>query len=568
MNRVRSDVSPMPAGMHLLLRTKCLSLYNRTLQSIQASPIRIVSTALFLVLIWFGLYGLFWAVFDYFQRTPLEGAVAVPLVFNFFFVAMLMLLTFSNAIIAYTALFGRNETSYLLAAPIPPKDLVTVRYLETLLFSSWSLILLGLPLMMAIANMPGARDDGAFHLLFIAMFLFFVPIPGALGMLAAWATARYLPRSARRTLLGAGIALMFVATVWGLRTVQLSGGESSVWLRDFFLKMEFVQSALLPNAWVSLGIERAMHGKPLDAVMYLAVVLANALFLSLVAVRLVSRGFAKAYDRAAESRGRPGRYPAQAAGGFPGLLFVYLPRPMRLIAAKDFRTFLRDPLQWSQLGILFGLMGLYLLNMPRFQVDLVSERLSLLVPFLNLSAISFILATFTTRFVFPLVSLEGHQLWLIGLLPIARRNILLAKFAFAMTVSTTVAVGTMGLAASILRMSSAWTAVYLAVTFAVCIGLCGLAVGLGARLPMFGERNPTRIANGFGGTINLVASVGLIVLVLAGMGTAAIRTGMDATAPNVYATTIGYSLAVILIALAVGGCAMILGARHLKKLEV
>ncbi len=565
MSRALDQPGLISPGVHLLLRTKTRCVFNRCLEGVQASPIRIGSTVLFLVLIWLGLYGLFWSVFEYFERTPLEKAVAVPLVFNFFFVAMLFLLTFSNGIIAYTSLFGRNETSYLLASPIPPKDVVLVKYLETLLFSSWSLILLGLPLMMAIADF--AQDASSFSLLFIAMFLFFVPIPGALGMLGAWFTARFLPRDARRLLLAVGAATMVFVIVWGIRSVQVSGGQSNVWLKNFFLKMEFIQSALLPNTWVSLGIERAMHDKPVEAVMYLLVVLANALLLSLLTVRIVGGGFAKAYDRATTVRGRPGRITSRAGAGLIGLLFAYLPRSLRLIAIKDFRTFLRDPLQWSQLGILFGLMALYLLNMPRFQIELITERLSLLVPFLNLSAVSFILATFTTRFVFPLVSLEGRQLWLIGLLPIPRGHILLAKFAFAMTVSTTVAVGTMTLAAWIIQMTLAWAAMYLAVTFAICVGLCGLAVGLGAWMPMFEERNPTRIANGFGGTVNLIASVGLIVICLAGMGTAAIRAGSDPAAPRVQIVVLLFAGAVIGFAVVVGIIAMRIGANHLKRLE-
>jgi ABC-2 type transport system permease protein len=213
-------------------------------------------------------------------------------------------------------------------------------------------------------------------------------------------------------------------------------------------------------------------------------------------------------------------------------------------------------------------MGLYLLNMPRFHWDLVPERLSLLVPFLNLSAVSFILATFTSRFVFPLVSLEGHQLWLIGLLPIARSRILIAKFAFAMTVCATVALGTMGLAGSILKLAPSWMVLYLAVTFAVCVGLCGLAVGIGARMPVFGERNPTRIANGFGGTVNLIASVGLVVLVLAGMALIAIRTGSDPTTGGPNASTLLLGGAVIAVAVLAGVTAMWIGAERLRRLEV
>lgn len=568
MSNMSDQAVWLPPGVGLLLRAKRIALRNRVIEALQASPIRIASTVLFLLLIWAGLYFLFWAVFDYLDRTPLEGAVAVPMVFNFFFVAMLLLLTFSNAIIAYSALFARNETAYLLAAPVPPKALVLVKYLETLLFSSWSFFLLGLPLMLAIANMQTTQSTGVFCGLFLGLFLAFVPIPGALGLIAAWLIARYVPRTVRHGLLAAGIAIIVIAAVLGLRAVQLSETDTTVWLKGFFGKMEFVQSVLLPNAWVSMGIEEAMNGRPAEALRYMLVVLANALFLSLLAVRIVSRGLMGAYDRATSSRGRPGRAAAKVAGGVAGVLFFYLPKRLRLIAVKDFRTFLRDPMQWSQLGILFGLMGLYLLNMPRFQIEMVTERLSLLVPFLNLSAVSFILATFTTRFVFPLVSLEGHQLWLIGLLPIPRGRILLAKFAFAMTVSTTVAVGTMGLAAFILRMPAAWTAVYLAVTFAVCVGVCGLAVGLGARMPMFGERNPTRIANGFGGTVNLIATVGLIVCVLTGMGFAAVKAGIASDTPTVRETTVHVTAAVMLFAVAVGAIAMVVGARHLRRLEV
>ena len=100
---------------------------------------------------------------------------------------------------------------------------------------------------------------------------------------------------------------------------------------------------------------------------------------------------------------------------------------------------------------------------------------------------------------------------------------------------------------------------------AVCEGLLALSLILAFARVWWGPSLPDRLI-----ALDLVAtvSVGLIVLVLAGMGAAAIRTGIDTTAPNIYATTIGYSLAVILSALAVGGTAMLLGARHLKRLEV
>ena len=48
----------------------------------------------------------------------------------------------------------------------------------------------------------------------------------------------------------------------------------------------------------------------------------------------------------------------------------------------------------------------------------------------------------------------------------------------------------------------------------LCVGLSGIAVGLGARLPNFREQSPSRIAAGFGGTLTLVISTLYILAVV------------------------------------------------------
>jgi ABC-2 type transport system permease protein len=48
----------------------------------------------------------------------------------------------------------------------------------------------------------------------------------------------------------------------------------------------------------------------------------------------------------------------------------------------------------------------------------------------------------------------------------------------------------------------------------LCVGLSGLAVGMGAKMPSLTEESPSRIAAGFGGTLNLVVSTIYIVIVV------------------------------------------------------
>jgi len=586
--------------LHLLLWVRGRRTVNRLREALREAPVRVLATAGLIALIWLGLWVLFELVFYQLRRTPLEATVAIPLVFNFFFVAMLVLLTFSNALISYSMLFGSPEAGYLLSLPVRARDVIGLKYLESLLMSSWSLFVLGLPLMLAIARQT---DEPAFYPLFVAFFLAFIPIPGALGMLAAWAAARFFPRRVLRWVVGVAAVLLIAGTLTALRMLQPTDAAAETWLRTFFAKMSFVQTALLPNNWVALGIEHAQAGRLALSGCYLGVTVANALFASWVAVLVVSRGYAVAFDRAVSGGGRdyrrgrralpsaataasltspPARRVASgwsvvgrwlglggsSGGGWPVWFFPYLAPQPRLVAAKDLRTFVRDPLQWGQLLILFGLLVLYLTNVPHLRFRSASAGWALLVPFLNLSAISLILATFTCRFVFPLVSLEGQKLWLIGLLPIRRSRILLAKFAFAMTVTLLVALGAMLLSIVKLELAPLWAAIHLVVITVVCFGLCAFAVGLGARLPMFRETNVARIANGFGGTTNLLASVVLVTVVLTGVAVTTWRARYldERTLPDLY--ILGPCVLAVLGAVAAGVAALAIGARHFNRVEV
>ena len=549
----------------LLLRVKARALWNRIRQAVDEAPLRLSAAVLLIALIWFGLYWMFSLVFHQLKRTPLEATVAIPLVFNFFFIAMLVLLTFSNAIIAYGSLFGKDESAYLLASPLTPLDVVTLKYAESLVMASWALVLLGFPLMMSMADLADRR---VFYLLFLAFFLAFIPIPGALGLLLAWASARFFPRRmVRAAAVIAAITLGWLM-ISGMRSLRLGDSATEIWLRSFQSRMGLVQSAFLPNHWVSAGIDHAMNNQFAESALYLGVTVANALFLSWLAVGVVSRHFSGALDRASAGRDGGARPASEASGGFSGLVFFYLPKPLRLIAAKDLRTFLRDPLQWSQLAILFGLLALYLANMPTLRLQLSGRGWYLIIPFLNLCAVSLILATFTCRFVFPLVSLEGRKLWLIGLLPLSRGRVLHAKFAFAMTVTLLVAVGTMALAAYMLKLTPVWTVIHMTVTVAVCFGLCALSVGIGARMPMFAELNVARIANGLGGTSNLLASITLVSLVLICVGVATWRSRLlDESALPDTPSLLLCGLAVFLC-FAGGGLALHVGERYFNRVEV
>ena len=65
-----------------------------------------------------------------------------------------------------------------------------------------------------------------------------------------------------------------------------------------------------------------------------------------------------------------------------------------------------------------------------------------------------------------------------------------------------------------LRVSALIVGVHQLTCILLCLGLASIAVGLGATMPNFRETSPSKIAAGFGGTLNLVLSALYIIVIV------------------------------------------------------
>jgi ABC-2 type transport system permease protein len=187
-----------------------------------------------------------------------------------------------------------------------------------------------------------------------------------------------------------------------------------------------------------------------------------------------------------------------------------------ILLVKDIKSFLRDPSQWSQVLIFFGILVLYIGNLRNFNYPLERAFYQNLISFLNLGATCMTLATLTSRFIFPQISLEGTRFWVLGLVPIKRRDIVISKFLFSLAGSLLLTLSLVFLSNYILRGNSQVFNIQLFTAVMISIGLSGLTVGMGALFPSFHERNPSKIVSGFGGTLTLILSISLVVLSILG----------------------------------------------------
>ena len=116
-----------------------------------------------------------------------------------------------------------------------------------------------------------------------------------------------------------------------------------------------------------------------------------------------------------------------------------------------------------------------------------------------------------------MISLEGRRFWVLGTAPIKRDLVLWGKFWFA-CVGAIPPCSLLVLASDIsLKIATRLplvAVIHQVTVWMLCIGLAALAVGLGARLPNLREPSPSKIAAGFGGTLNLVLSALYIMSVV------------------------------------------------------
>jgi ABC-2 type transport system permease protein len=186
-----------------------------------------------------------------------------------------------------------------------------------------------------------------------------------------------------------------------------------------------------------------------------------------------------------------------------------------LLIVKDFRTFRRDPQQWGQVLLFTGLLVLYFTNMRRMPTNSIDWSYQNGISLLNLCAIGLLLSTYTGRFIYPLLSLEGRKFWILGLMPVKRDQVLWGKFAFSTTGGLIMAGALVLLSDFMLAMPWDGIVLHFVTVVVLAAGLSGLSVGVGACLPNFRESDPSKIAVGFGGTLNLVLELGFLLTTLA-----------------------------------------------------
>lgn len=496
-----------------LLRPRHLALRNRARRLGPRGKAGIAALAGLTLAFWACVFALFYRVLGYLLRFEEFGPTLTFKLLGMILIGFFSVLAFSNLISSLSTFYLSSDLDRLRAAPVSDVSFFTARLTETLVESSWMIVMFAVPAFLAFGITHGA-GPGYYFLTAVTLPPFLL-IPSSAGVLVATLLVSILP--ARRTrdvlfLLGVIAAAALYLVVRLLQPERLLNPEGAGDFARFLADLRSPASSLLPTSWAAEVIHPRSGNSALDILYYWALLATTAVLLTLVCEAVVRRLHLHGWSKAQE-----GRRPNGSAMARWERVVRRLLRPLdgatQLLVLKEMKVFARDSSQWSQLILLLSLAVVYVYNfsiLPLAGGPLVTFYFRNAIAFMNLALAAFVTASVAVRFVFPSISLEGRAFWIVKTAPLDLGRLWWAKFWIAwipLLVLGEVLVLTTNRYLGVLSLVQ-WLSG--ATMFGLSFAMVALGLWIGAEYPRFTAENAAKISAGAGGILYMILCMSLI----------------------------------------------------------
>jgi len=509
-----THVPPRQPSLATILTPKWRSVLARIRRRDSGTSTRILLLGLVGLGFWSAIFGIAFRVLRYFRGVADIGNLVAAKILGIILLAFLAILLLSNLITALSTFFLAKDLDLMVGAPVEGFRFYLSKLSETLVHSSWMVLLVAIPIFTAY----GFVFDGGLLFPFVAMAAVvpFLVVPAVLGSALTLCLVNIFP--ARRTrdllsLIAIGAAGGVVLLLRVIRPEQIARPEGFRNLLDFITLLRAPTNPFFPSEWAAQMVMNWLLrlADPLPILLLWTTAGAAVVFGALVHHEYYLPGFSKAQEGADRFvRGR-------AWQGLADRILGALPTSKREFILKDLRLFFRDSTQWSQLILLAVLLVVYLFNIQALQLfsgEKVPFFLVTLVVFLNQGLAGFVLAAIAARFIFPSISLEGRQMWLLRSSPLDLRALLWSKYwigtipllvlALILTITTN----------ALLQASGFMMFMSIGTIILFTLAVSALALGFGALYPQFETENAAQIPTSFGGLVFMMTTISLLGLVI------------------------------------------------------
>ena len=506
-----------------MLYPKIIQFKNRIKFKGEGSYTRALLMTGFGMAFWAGTFVVFFRVLSYFRSIDVFGDFLAAKLLAMIFLTFFSILIFSNVITAISAFFISDELHLILSTPFDYAALYFSKLTESILNSSWMVLLFSLPVFISYGVI---YRQGIYYyaLLFFSMVPFLV-ICGTLGIFTAMLLVKFFPAKRLKDVLFL-LTIFFVIIVYFmfrfLKPERLVDPDKFFTVIDYLSSLEAPTSPFLPSQWITDVLSAMLFDKLSGPVTFNMLLLWSTALAFMVMLGWFFRSiFFDAWNRTQEGKTATLSTGRRWNRILDFVLYPFSP-PVRSIIEKDIRLFFRDTAQWSQIFILLAIVVIYLYNISVLPMDknpLPTVYLQNIIAFINLGLAGFVISAVAVRFAYPAVSLEGESFWIIKSSPLSLKAFLWCKFwvnfLFLVVMSEVLIVFTNYL----LQVGPLMMAISIVTIFLMTFGITSLGIGCGAAYPRFRVENIAQIPTGFGGLLFMILAmlfIGSIVVLEAG----------------------------------------------------
>lgn len=473
---------------------------------------------------WVGGYYFFRYLAGFFLSIETVGTILIQRIMAFLFLALFMLTTFSDLITALSTLYLSKDLPSLHARPISPVSIFFDKFILTVYYGSWAVIVFGMPIFFAYGT--ALKAPWYFYPLVILSSIPFLIICAASAVLITQILAYFLPANRARTMIAALYGLSFVGIMFFIKMIQQTSGltwnATMMSVEKILFNLTLTTNPYLPNYWINQVFIAAVNKNIPDLVFNLGLLYTTATLTIQLSCQLASVFYFPGWTKTCESvQGTISR----KVFNYDQILFFplrFFSPAVRSVIIKDFKIFWRDLTQWGQFTLLIALVGIYLYNTRSIinngAADFMRQEvfglpLKCLLGIFNLALVGFVLSNLAMRFVFTMISLEGRIIWVIRSSPFSLDKLFWTKFGLALITMLSVGTSLILLANHLLVVNSFLGWITFISVLMMAISLTAMATGFGGMFPTFNVENPMQLATGTGAIITVVA--GLVYLLAA-----------------------------------------------------
>jgi ABC-2 type transport system permease protein len=420
-----------------------------------------------------------------------------------------------NIIVAFSTLYKSDEVKYLFTKPINPTVIFTIKFLDNFFYSSSTLLLI---LLSIIGGYVTYFNLSLFAFINIILFQFmpFMLSAAAIGVIILMIVIK-LTSIINPKIILYGLIILYLTAIYFFFDLSSPVKLVNEVMRHYPNVDKYFGTLIpgvlnyLPNKWLANSLYWIASGKfSYSTIFFTKQVLFSFYQLSIMML-LGYLWYQKTWLISIKLR-KQKEYKKNSLFSFDRK--PVLKSSISMLIKKELHCFLREPSQVIHFFILLFLITIFMFSLKGVYLMSIRDTQLQTIVYLSLFLFSVLLiTTFSLRFVFPLISLDGKSFWRIKSAPIKS-----STFAFIKLfpwITLIFLIGQMLNYFSNLNFPAPLMNIFSFITLCITLSITLMNFGMGGLFANFNETNPIKIASSQGASITFLLSLVFMVFLIA-----------------------------------------------------